>query len=226
MIGRVPRHRSVADDVDPWQLHVFIPGALASGLLVSVGLMVGDLIRRLRGDHGIRRMVEMTAAAAAAEIRDGLDAPRHVRSGLRAPAVYGVAASASLGIAIAVVPGATWNFFNPRGYISGLAWIWALSLLGAIVFVALGVQMLRLAPLWTPVFVALTGIGLTLRIAWAAGAAASILGTGIAVTVVVTEVSRRLGRGTAGVPAGVRPLLARSPLGRWDRVSPPAAIRR
>lgn len=34
---------------------VFVPGVLAGGLLVSLGLLVGDLVRRVRGETPGRR---------------------------------------------------------------------------------------------------------------------------------------------------------------------------
>ncbi len=68
MIGRVPRHTSLGDDVDPGGLFVFIPGAMASGFLISLGLLAGDAFRRVRGDAGTDRRVMITGAAVADEV--------------------------------------------------------------------------------------------------------------------------------------------------------------
>jgi hypothetical protein len=150
MIGRVPRHTALGDGVDPDVLSVFIPGALASGFLISMGLLIGDAFRKVRGDTGADRRVMHTGAAVSDEVRSGAGASRQTDSGLRPRWVYGVVSGLSLGLVLAVVPGATWNFLNPGGYISDISWIWVLSLLVVLGFAVIGVQTLRIAPEWLP----------------------------------------------------------------------------
>jgi len=123
MIGRVPRHTSLGDGIDPNGLFVFIPGAIASGFLISLGLLAGDAYRGVRGDSGNQRRIRNSGAVVADEIRDGAGAGRRASHGLRRSAVYGVVGLASFGLVTLGIPGATWNFFNPVGYIScGLPW--------------------------------------------------------------------------------------------------------
>jgi hypothetical protein len=218
VIARARRHRSRADEVDPFALHVFIPGALASGFLVSIGLLVGDAMRRVRGDGATRRRVTVTGAALADEVRRGSGAAQATAVGLRPRRVYGIVGALALALVVGVVPGASWNFLAPGGYISDIAWIWALSMMAVLAILVVTVQALRLAPEWVPVAVALVGAGVVARFALGPEAGNVRLGA-VAGAAVVTPLAvlatwhlrRRLGR--IYVPASVRPLLAGTPLG-------------
>ncbi len=219
MIGRVPRHTALGDDVDPGGLFVFIPGAIASGFLISLGLLAGDAFRGIRGDTGGDRRVRTSGAAMADEVREGAGAGRRASHGLRSPAVYGIVGMASLGLVLLGVPGATWNFLNPVGYISDISWIWALSLLLIIGFAVVGIQSLRLAPAWLPITVIVLGLGVTARFAFGNETGALRIGP-IVLGVVITGVGavlawrERSRTREVDVPPSVRPLLARTPLAR------------
>jgi hypothetical protein len=219
MIGRVPRHTSLGDDVDPDTLSVFIPGALASGFLISIGLLVGDAFRKVRGNAGTDRRVRHTGAAVADEVRTGADASRNTRSGLRPRPVYAAVSAISFALVVMVVPGATWNFVNPEGYISDIGWIWAVSLLLVLGFVVLGIQTLRLAPEWLPVVIAVIGVGFALRFALG-GEPVILRGVLIVLGLVTATVGAastwrmRDRRDRTDVPPSVRPVLTRSPLTR------------
>ncbi len=217
MIGRIPRHTSLGDDVDPGGLFVFIPGAMASGFLISVGLLIGDAFRKMRGDAGADRRVMITGAAVADEVRAGAGASRRTESGLRPRPLYGAVGAVSLTLVVATVPGATWNFLNPTGYISDIGWIWAVSMLIALGFVVLGVQALRLAPEWVPIVVAAIGIGFVARFAFGGEPAIvknSLMVSGLTVAAIGTGATWRLRskRGLVDVPPTVRPILTRTPL--------------
>lgn len=219
MIGRVPRHTSLGDGIDPDGLFVFIPGAIASGFLISLGLLAGDAYRGIRGDSGNRRRIQNSGAVIADEIRDGAGAGRRATHGLRRHSVYGVVGLGSLALVTLGFPGATWNFLNPVGYISDIGWIWALSLLIIVGFAVLGVQTLRLAPRWLPFTVIMLGLGITVR--FAVGNETGSLKIGLIVVGLVTMAAgsglgwRELGaRRRVDVPPSVRPLLARTPLAR------------
>ncbi len=219
MIGRVPKHTALGDGVDPDALFVFIPGALAGGFLISIGLLVGDAVRKLRGDAGIERRVKHTGAAVADEICNGAGASRQTESGLRPRAVYGAVAGISLALVVLVVPGATWNFLNPGGYIQNVGWIWAVSMLAVIGFLVLGVQTLRLAPEWLPGIIAALGVGFALRFAFGSDPAVNrtvLVVFGLVVAIVGTALTWRMRerRNHTDVPPSVRPLLTRTPLSR------------
>lgn len=217
MIARARRHTAIGDGVDPYGLHVFIPGALAGGFLISLGLLVGDGIRKVRGDAAIERRVTHTGAAVADEVRSGAGASRRTESGLRPRWVYGSVATASFGLVLLVIPGATWNYVNPGGYISDISWIWAVSMVLVLGFAALGYQTIRLAPEWLPSIIGILGLGVALR--FLLGNESPALRTtlvvvglvGGAIGVAVTWRLRRLA-GVVSVPPSVRPLLARTPL--------------
>jgi len=219
MIGRVPRHASLGDEIDPGSLFVFIPGALASGFLISIGLLAGDAFRKVRGNAGTERRVKHTGAAVADEVRAGAGASRRTRSGLRSRPVYGLVAAVSLALVVIVLPGATWNFLNPEGYIEDIGWIWAVSVLLVLGFAVLGVQTLRIAPEWLPLIIAAVGAGVVFR--FTVGDEPAVVRIAVIVAVVVTAVIStaltwrlRGRRGRVDVPPSVRPILTRSPLTR------------
>lgn len=222
MIGRVPKHRHSSDEVEPFAFHVFIPGALASGFLVSVGLLVSDALRRVRGDRGVLRRTSVTGAAVAAEVRDGFGAARQVSFGLRRRITYGLIGVLAAGLVVAAVPGATWNFFHPGGYISDIAWIWAVSMLGVIAVAVLAAQALSLAPEWVPNAAVLIGSGVLLRflVGPEEGVVRAVVVIVVAIatplTVAVTWRLRHRRR-IIQVPEAARPLLTSTPLGRQDR---------
>lgn len=219
MIGRVPRHTSLGDGVEPGGLFVFIPGALAGGFLISVGLLIGDAMRKLRGDTGIERRVRHTGAAIADEVRAGAGASRQTESGLRPRAVYGVVSGISFALVVLVVPGATWNFLNPDGYIQSVGWIWAVSMLLVIGFLILGIHTLRLAPEWLPGIIAALGAGFALRFAFGSEPVVNrtvLIVFGLFVAIVGSALTwrKRDRSDRTDVPPSVRPILTRTPLSR------------
>jgi hypothetical protein len=125
----------------------------------------------------------------------------------------------SFALVVMVVPGATWNFVNPEGYISDIGWIWAVSRLLVLGFVVLGIQTLRLAPEWLPVIIAVIGVGFALRFALG-GEPVILRGVLIVLGLVTATVGAastwrmRDRRDRTDVPPSVRPVLTRSPLTR------------
>lgn len=219
MIGRVPRHESLGDDIDPGGLFVFIPGAMASGFLISIGLLIVDAFRNVRGNVGTDRRISHTGAAVADEVRSGAGSSRQTESGLRSRALYGVVSALSLTLVVATIPGATWNFLNPTGYISDIGWIWAISLLIVLGFAVLGVQALRLAPEWLPIIIATIGVGFALRFALGNEPALVrnvlvVVGLAVATVGAASTWRWRARRGRTDVPPSVRPILVRTPLAR------------
>ena len=218
MIGKVPRHRSYADDIDPDAMFVFIPGAIASGFLVSMGLVIGDAMRSLRGTGGVRRRITLTGAALAEETRSGAGAARRLPHGLRRRAFYGIFGAASLGLVTGAIPGVVWNFLSPGGYVSNISWMWAVSMLAVLVFAVGGVQALRLAPEWVPITIVVVGLGVLARFAFGPEPAAVRLIVVIVDALLASALTAatwrlRHRRTMVDVPASVRPLLAATPLG-------------
>jgi hypothetical protein len=116
---------------------VFVPGVLAGGLFVSLALVIGDLVRRVRGDAPAR--LTGGAQRSLAEI-DG-ESAREIRVGLRSTRVYGVVSLVSLALVALAIPGALWNFLDPGGYLSDIGWIPAIAVavgVGAVIRFAIG----------------------------------------------------------------------------------------
>jgi len=217
MIGRAPPHTTLGDDVDPGSLFVFIPGAMASGFLISIALLVGDALRKVRGSAGNDRRVRHTGAIIADEVRGGAGASRRTEEGLRPRAFYGILGGLSYGLAAAVIPGAAWNFLNPVGYISDIGWIWAVSMVLAVGLIVLGYQVLRLAPEWTPIVAGALGLGFALRFLFGREVwlvRISVIVGSLVGAAAVTALTWRLRRqGTVvDVPPSLRPLLRATPL--------------
>lgn len=215
MIGRTPKHQHWSDEMDPDAMYVFIPGALASGFLVSMALLVGDMIRNIRGDRGRRRRVAVLADALVASTRDGDREDRQVFTGLRSQDTYGLLGAIALGIAAIVLPGATWNFLNPDGYIRGIVWIWGVSMAGMLAFAAIGIQLLGLSLNWVPRFLAIAGTAFTIRFAFLvdSGTVPLELGIGTIITIALVGATWRLRDRPMSVAPTARGLLARTPLG-------------
>jgi hypothetical protein len=219
MIGRVPKHTALGDDVDPGGLFVFIPGALVSGFLVSIALLISDAVRKIRGGPGSDRRVKHTAAAVADEVRSGAGASRQTTAGLRSRWVYGVVSAISFALVAIVVPGATWNYLNPGGYIEDIGWIWAVSMILVFGFAVLGVQTIRLAPEWLPIILGVTGVGIAVRFALGSEPVVSrtalvVFGFVFAIVGVASTWHMRKHRERNNVPPSARPILTRSPLTR------------
>jgi hypothetical protein len=196
---------------------VFVPGALAGGLLVSLGLLGADLFAKVRGDSGARRAVTTTAAVAAADVRFGHGASLQVTTGLRNRTSYALVALLAGALIALAIPGTAWNYLNPGGYISDIGWIWAVSLLVVIALGVVAAVALRLAPGFAPVLALVIGVGSIARFTIGPEDAPLdlVLGLGIPVTLMATVgavVWARKAR--PGVPTWTRPLLRSTPLGQ------------
>jgi membrane-associated phospholipid phosphatase len=107
-------------------LGVFVPAIMGAGIVFSLATVVRDLVERGTS----------VAAGRNAEVRGRLTAgevlgqpgravgtrPLWRRSALGLVGVAGITFAIYLGI------GATYNYFNPQGYLSEVAWLWILSL--------------------------------------------------------------------------------------------------
>lgn len=114
---------SAGDEVT---LGVFVPAIMGAGVVFSLATVVRDLVER-GTSVAAGRNAEVHGRLAAGEAlgRPGLAVgPRPLwhRSALGITGVAGIA------FAIYLVIGATYNYFNPGGYLAGVAWLWTLSL--------------------------------------------------------------------------------------------------
>ena len=117
-------------------LGVFVPAIMGAGIVFSLATVVRDLVERGTS----------VAAARNAEVRGRLAAGEvlgHPGSAVGTRPLYyrgalGVAGAAGVAFAIYLAIGATYNYFNPGGYLSGLAWLWMFSLAIAALSAAVG----------------------------------------------------------------------------------------
>ena len=193
---------------------VFVPGALAGGLLVSLALVLGDLVRRLRGSAPATRAAHNAAAATVASIDDG--SAHDVHEGLRSRRSYAVVALVAWGLVALAVPSATWNFVNPGGYVSDIGWIAAVSMAAVLLAVAIGAAALRLAPKAAPWIVTVLGGGAAVRFGLGPEdfPVVAVLAIASVATLAAIAIARRWsGSTTDDVPPWTRPLLRVTPLG-------------
>lgn len=130
-------------DDDPMEsLHVFVPGLMGAGILLSVGIMVSDVLQRLRGGRGARREVELVARSVVSDVARSVHREHHLDPavGLRRRTTYMAYAALFLGLGVYGLIGSFWNYINlvDDGYVEGIAWVWALSFAAVAGLFALG----------------------------------------------------------------------------------------
>jgi undecaprenyl-diphosphatase len=128
--------------------HVIVPAVMGVGLLLSLVTLVRDEAGRLRSHAARDRRVQAHAHAAALAALAGTDAARRDVTALRGRAPTAAAAGVLLVFALYLVPGATWNFFNPVNRMRDLAWLWGVSLSVVVVAGAAGLVLAAAALHW------------------------------------------------------------------------------
>lgn len=169
MMLPVPRHGAWGDDLDPGGLHVFVPGLMGAGVLVSVGMLLTDAISRIRGNAGAQRVREVTASYITADVLRAVHREQEVdvTGAVRSRRSYLVGAVLFLALGMYGLVGSTWNYINPidDGWVEDIAWVWAVSLLVVAALLYLGVVLLMMAwchpdvPVWARRFLVHTPIG-------------------------------------------------------------------
>lgn len=200
-------------------LAVFVPGALAGGLLVSLGLLIADGVAKLRGDRAALRSTVVRADAIAADVRHGHGAAASIGTARRSRSAYRLVALTTWGLVALAVPGATWNFFNPGGYISDISWMWVTSALATIAVGVVAVTTIRLQPDAAPLAALAIGAGGIVRFAFGPEGFSPLVVVliGATATGVAWVAANRWQRGRpGGLPASAVPLLARTALGRRE----------
>jgi hypothetical protein len=214
----IPARRSwILDETDEGRLQVFVPGAMGAGILLSVGLLLSDAYRRVGGRRLAERRVALTARATATDVVFGPGTSLQSPVGMRGPVVYVVVSAAALGLVALLVPGATWNYFNPSGYIRSIAWIWAASGLAVIYFAMVGFTVASAVPRSLPLIVGAIGLGVTFRFTQLADGIVWVLMVGpgsLTATIAAVYIAHRYARNLKGLPARAWPLFVSTPLTR------------
>lgn len=166
-----PSTRTIADDVDPDSLHVFVPGIMGAGLLMSLGILAGDLLRRVHGGASRRREVHLTAWYLTRDVVRSVHRERRLDPavGLRSRRTYVVLALLFLGIGVYGLVGSLWNYFNPvdQGWVEDIAWVLVVSMLAAGTLLATGAMLAFIAwrhpslPPWARRLLVRTPLGVT-----------------------------------------------------------------
>lgn len=148
-----PRHhRTAFDDVDPDALNVFVPGVMGAGILVSIGLLIGDLARKLGGGRAAERQGALAAGFVVREFAQTVHREDVVARGfgMRSRLTYFITAALLLSVGIYGMIGSFWNFVNPidQGWAEDVAWIWVLSAAVGTGLVWVGFIALQIAVKW------------------------------------------------------------------------------
>jgi hypothetical protein len=141
---RAPRHWW--QDHDPFALHVFVPGIMGAGILVSLVLLVVDALRAVGLRGSARRPARVLGTKVGAEVLGAQ--PEGLRSLRRARSTYVAVGIMSCAVAVYTMIGSFWNFINPalgQNWVEDVAWLFALSLVVSGGLAVLGTASLRLA---------------------------------------------------------------------------------
>lgn len=121
-------------------LGVFVPAIMGAGIVFSLATVVRDLVERGTSVAAARN-AEVRGRLAAGEVLGQPGQAVGTRP-LWHRGVLGITGVVGIAFAIYLAIGATYNYFNPGGYLSGLAWLWTLSLVLAALSATLGVAAL------------------------------------------------------------------------------------
>ncbi len=106
---RRPEHGS--DGHDPFGLHVFVPGVMGAGIMVSLVVIAADALRA----HGLRRSARRPAQVVGTKLAADVlrIPPERLCKVRRRPLVYRIIGSGFCAVAGYTLVGSFWNFINP-----------------------------------------------------------------------------------------------------------------
>ena len=117
---------------------VFVPAVMGAGIVFSLLVLARQWFDRLLGRRHRQVTASARAEATAVAVLQGEEQVVASTPTTRDRRRLAVLAAASLGVAGYLLPGATFNYLRPGGYISEIAWILAIALLLVVGFAAVG----------------------------------------------------------------------------------------
>lgn len=151
----------VEDDLArPDRLRVFVPSVMGVGLLVSLAILFGDLVRRVLPDSTRRRRrMQQRAIALVTPVAQSIGVPAPILGPIgyrrRSRRAYFAIAAACLAGSLYVAIGSAFNYTRPGGYVAGVVWVLVLALIASAMLFTLAVVAATLAlratapPNWT-----------------------------------------------------------------------------
>jgi hypothetical protein len=124
---------------DASRLHVFVPGIMGVGLLVSLAVLLLDGVRRVTSGRTHERHAQIAASRIVAEVHAAAGAAEPASPvGQRHRWVYGAVAAALLSLGLYSMVGSTSNFIFQE-WVRHVAWVWAASTVAGVSLVWVGV---------------------------------------------------------------------------------------
>lgn len=129
--------------------HLFVPAVMGAGLLFSIATVVRDVLHSKQGRApGLDRRLDVAGRATAQLVSTGERPATALRSAVRPRMFYLLTAMSALGVATYVLIGASYNYFRPAGYASGIGWVWGAAVVLGGMLVFIGVLSLRIFLSW------------------------------------------------------------------------------
>lgn len=135
------------DDLgDSGTLQVFVPSIMGAGILVSLAVLVGDLVRVLnpRANPARRRaLLRRRALPLVVPLAEALGLPPpelpRLRRRLRSRRFYLALFAVSVTLSLYVAIGSTANYLRAGGYVEGVLWLEMLAMSASLFFLGVGV---------------------------------------------------------------------------------------
>jgi membrane-associated phospholipid phosphatase len=129
------------------ELGIFVPALMSAGLVFSIVSLLQDAMhsRRWRAHHRRASLATMTLAE---QLRTGRKPVAALTQCVLPRRQYVCSGALSLVAAAALAYGATANYFRDGGYLSDVAWLWAMAMLAAMLFAIAGLTAMAIAIRW------------------------------------------------------------------------------
>ncbi len=126
---------------------IFVPVIMSAGLLVSIATVLHDA---LHWSWRHRRRADCTRrAATSAEFVLSGEAADELRTGVVRPRWFYLATGLAAGTgSVYIGVGATANYLRPDGYVSGIAWLWAVAMLTSALLLCVTALCLAVVVTW------------------------------------------------------------------------------